>query len=284
MLPKKEQVPASEDPEVSSVVTPDMLQKVEGVAPVKPVTPAQETMPGKEPEDVEALRTALEQTRQELADIQKRSQDDMNALRSTLERGRYQALAAKDQELEEADARMHAAITRNMDEAEALKYTNTILEQKVQMLKDRGTEAEQRLQAQQNMDAWTRGFMQMGVNYDQIDRSSPESCIQSGYAALEQNRQRDLSKITELENTIRQLQAAKEAEVTPQPKAEPRVPEAPPTLGTQIGKVPSQTKTIGELLTSLQAQLGYKVTEDEMWSMINSGQLSQDILSGLIVS
>lgn len=279
-------VPGSEGSEVSPDVITDEMLGTEGVAPVVPVEtpPAPEVMPGQEPVDATALKSALEETRKELEDLKSRSAQDMDSLRSTLDRSRSAALSEKDAELEAAEARMHAAVTANLDEADALKYTQQVQEQKIEMLKNRLAQADARSEAMVNMDSWTRGFMQMGVRYDQIDRSSPETCIQTGYAAIEANRQGDLAKITEMENTIRQLQAAKEAGTPPgTTPVTPRAPEAPPTLGTQTGTAPSQVKTIGQLLTSLESQLGYKVSEDEMWSMINSGQLSQNILSGLLV-
>lgn len=285
MTDQKTLVPASDEAEVSESLTPEMLG-IEGVTSAAP-TPATGVTPGQETEDAAELRAKLEQVTSELDAFKNRANDDMNALRSSLDRSRSAALAEKDREVDEATARMHAAVKANLDEQQALEYDLTIKSQQVDMYRDRYENLQAELDAKANMDSWTRGFMQMGVPYTDLDHSSPEALITSGYASIEAGRQSNLAKITELENTIRQLQAHKEAGTTPAPTTPaptPRAPvEAPPTLGTQAGTTPSATKTIGQLLTSLEAQLGYKVTEDEMWNMVNNGQIPMDVLSGLII-
>jgi hypothetical protein len=264
----------TKDPNVTGVPSPQegMTKPQEGV----PDAPA-EGMAPKDAVDVDTLRARLADAEGRV----KKYESDMDRMRSSYDQRYSQDLARAREEARRAKESMQQAIMANMDEADKIAYERDIERERRLELEAELQRSEQQQNAIQSMNNYAQAFMKMGVDYGQLDFSSPDALYASGWKGVMQVQDDMKRRIDELE--ARGATPA-EAQATAQAEANMGSETVAPPIMAQHGNAPSGTKTIGDVVKALNSQYpnaSSPFTEDRVMELVGRGQLPVSILEGV---
>jgi hypothetical protein len=227
-------------------------------------------------QDVEKLRAELEAERKRAQKVEQ----DMDRLRSSYDQRYSQDLGKAKTEAQKAKEAMQQALMANMDDADKLAYERDIE-------RDRRFELEQELQsvrqesaAVQSMNNYAQAFIKMGVDYSELDFTSPDQLYASGWQGVMKVQDGLRQRVEELE-----ARGASPAEASEQASAEAGRSSAdsiaPPIMSAH-GDAPSGTKTIQDVVKALNAQFpSVEWNEDVIMEYIGRSQLPVNILDGV---
>lgn len=260
----------NEEPNVTGVPVPGMAESQPGV----PAAPA-EGMAGQGVADVETLRTELEAANAKVS----KQEGDMDRLRSSYDQRYSQDLASAKSDATRSREAMQQAVMANLDDADKLVYERDIererrleLEGELQVSRDKNN-------AVSSMNNYAQGFMKMGVQYEDLDFSSPDNLYASGWKGVMQVQDGLKTRVSDLEALG----------VKPADAQEPVIPAvtgvpntvAPPIMA-QHGEAPQGTKTIQDVVKALNSQYPTgNFTEDKVIEYVQRGQFPVTILEGV---
>jgi len=236
-------------------------------------------------EDVEKLKAELEAERQRSQTLEQ----DINKLRSSLDRRLHETTAEYEARVREAEERWAQAAMANMDEQERLEFQLQLARERAARLEEQTRQYEEMLQATQAMNQYAQWYMQQGVPYTDLDFSSPDALIASGTKAMERINQERMKELEELRKQVEEYkkremtstqatqtpaQALLQQQPTEQPKTTPVV--------TQHGAAQTKKVSPSEVLQALEAQYpGRKFTLDDLLTMVEQRQIDPKILESI---
>jgi len=236
-------------------------------------------------EDVEKLRAELEAERQRSQTLEQ----DINRLRSSLDRRLHETTQEYEARVREAEERWAQAAMANMDEQERMEFQLQLARERAARLEEQTRQYEDMLRATQAMNQYAQWYMRQGVPLDNLDFSSPDALIESGTQALERINQERMKELEELRKKVAEYeqhgQTNQPTQQTPaqallQPQGtEP--PRATPVI-TQRGATQTAKVSPSEVLQALEAQYpGRKFTLDDLLTMVEQRQIDPSILESI---
>jgi hypothetical protein len=239
--------------------------------------PVDEGLAQEQQEDVGKLKQDLEKAQAEAEEVRRQAEADLSRMRSSLDQRHAQDMGTVRSQLEESERRMHQAAMSNMDEQEKIAYQLEVERTKRQQAEADLAASRQAGESVRAMNQYAQGFMELGVKYENLDFTSPESLYASGWDGVSAVRKSLLERIDALENPPGQ----DPSQVTPTTPAGGQPPTAPPVMA-QHGAQPSDTRSIGEVITALNAQYPETAwSEDKVVSYVERGLLPRSVIEGV---
>ena len=227
-------------------------------------------------EDVGKLKQELEDAQALLDKAKKQAERDISNVRSSLDQRHSRDMDEMRGQLDSYETRMHQTAMSSMDEAEKVQYELQVERNRRERLETELAQARGASESVKAMNQYAQGFMELGVKYENLDFSNPETLYASGWEGVAGVRKSLLERIDLLENP-----AEPTTPVTPENPATPATPVAPAVMA-QHGQQPSATKSITDVITALSAQYpDSQWTEDKVVSFVERGLLPKTIIEGV---
>ena len=230
--------------------------------------------------DLEAAQTNLDNLKTE--------QDrNIRRIQGTLQNQINAGAATSEQDRRRWENAYHEEKMSGMEEAEALRYDNTRLEDDIQDMETESNQLRGQLQEQTAKTNFIGHFTGLGVGLDTLNtRGSLQELSDSGYTALEALRASELSQLTD----TRQAMADQTAEIErlknaadPNRLAESLGDKTPDRVATLThGDAGGGTRTWADALEQATTVTGRPVTEEEeVWRLVEQKILPSTIIPGL---
>lgn len=188
---------------------------------------------------------------------------DVGQVKSTLQRQQaelqrqfQEEIAKRDQQIRELELMGLSPEERKAKETQFELEKARLLEQ--QLYQERALRAQE-----QAAREWAMFFQQLGIGSDQLDGSSPEALVSSGWQAAAR-------RIRSLEQRLAQAEGQQTPTPSPQQGQTPQRKPAPATA-TQQGSTPGS-----RTWRQLEQDLG--MTETEIWNALDRGELDPSII------
>lgn len=223
-------------------------------------------------EDAAKIQAELARAQEEIAKLQEMRERDVSAVRSSLDQRHAREMADVRTQLKEYEDRMHNAAMQNMDEQEKIAYELEVERNRRARLEQELSQERQVREQTNQMNQYAQGFVELGVPYEELDFTDPNSLWTSGWEGTKKAR-------AELLERVRKLETGETSTPAEQPKT--TAPEAPKVM-TQHGSQPSENRTIGDVIMALKAQYPEtQWTEDKVVTQVERGQLPRSIIEGI---
>lgn len=252
-----------------------------GVAPEKDVMPAEGVpapapKPAPQPEPVDAPEQPVDAEAEwktaiaaETAKVEAKYKRDMARLQSTLDARRAAEVGQREREIEALRRQQEAELMSRMTDEERTAYEREVLNERTATLQEQLEQERQARSAAMQMLQYHNRLSSLGVPMDGLDFSDPEGFFRAADEKFE-----DYIRDLQAKATQRPTQPAPEAPpVTPSPvPGRPRPPQVVTTTGTPA---PSLTPNQAfDQLRKLQSErAGRQLSEEEVWRMIETGQI-----------
>ena len=143
-----------------------------------------------------------------------------------------------------------------LDETEREKYERARLQQDFQAMQREYQQLQQQLESERQRQAYVTAFSNMGVNPAQLDATSPETVIASGWAAVQAR--------------MRELEAKSQTPASAAPNS-PATDLTPPTVNVNSGNLPSGNPSWPDLVQKYGSM-------EKVFSLVEQQQLPVSII------
>lgn len=205
--------------------------------------------------DAIAESQALKEQGDKLAQLQR----DINNIKSVYDR----KLAEQQRKHEEETLKLRRQLTQTqidaLPDAEKLKYEKTLQEEQTRELQQRYEETQRQLEGFQVMESYREFFESLGVPKANLQRTSPEELLQSGWDGVRELVQNQSAEIARLKAGT---SSNEQAPAEPKPKINTTNPTNPP----------GQPK-IEDLIKKYA-----NGDEEQFWELIEQGKISASII------
>ena len=251
------------------------------VAPVVPAgTPAPSGVAPATPANTPAgddWRTRFEESQRALEEIRTNAERDVRGVKSSLQ----QQIAAMERQREDErralEAQIHSLSTKGLDENERSKYELGVARDRLtQMEKQRETDMAQ-LQTLQDVPRYISSFLALGVQPDKlvVDQGL-EALLESGWREVVATREALVQENTRLKSGSGTIVPA-----VPAGGVGGSTLIQAPLVASPSGGTPVMGNTWPQVVKAVSDQFGRPVTQEEVYRMIELGQLSPTIIPGL---
>lgn len=221
-----------------------------------------------------------EQLEEALATIQ-RQENDIRRIKSSTDSRAARQQKAYSQELQTIQARLVESETKDLDDAAKLQYQSDYNSQRYNQLQKQNTELQRELENTKTMNDYIQEYQKLGIDMKELDTSSPEALVNSGWTAILADR----SRMQALIDAEQQAPTAPpETPVAPDPifpgrqpqvPSQPQAPPQAPAVVTQrTGSAPVLDASISSMLTLVREQYGKpELTVEQMFRMADQGKV-----------
>lgn len=238
---------------------------------------SEEELAQEQESDADRLQRELDAKDAEIADLKAKSERDISNIRSSLDQRYARETKELRDKVREQEDRTHQAAMANMDEQEAKAYQLQVEQERRIRAEEALAKSDADMNAVRAMNQYAQGFMELGVEYSDLDFSSPDALYTSGWEGVMKSRQGLLERIEALEAKSEDPKTPQETPTTPVTPT----PEAPPVM-TQHGEQPSATRSIGDVVTALKAQRpDVDWNEDLVVTYVERGLLPKSVIDGI---
>jgi hypothetical protein len=211
-------------------------------------------------------------------------QEDMNKMRSTYDRNAAQKEAEFAKERQEMERRLFELRVQDMEDSERTQYERDYYEQQLNEM--RSVAEQQRLRAENlaQVPSYLKMFVEAGVPLDELDTANPDELLRSGWEGMVNANVTYRQKLADMESRLKELESGepKQKEKKPAVQTKETAPKKPSPVVTEHGETPSDIPSRGDVMKALEAELGYPPTEDEVFTMVEQGELKPEILLSFV--
>lgn len=181
---------------------------------------------------------------------------DLNRMKSSLQSQIAQTQADYRQREAAYNQRIRELEVAGLDETEREKYERVRLQQDFQAMQRDYQQLQQQLESERQRQAYVTAFANMGVNPAQLDSTSPETVIASGWAAVQAR--------------MRELEAKSQTPASAAPNS-PATDLTPPTVNVNSGNLPSGNPSWPDLIQKYGSM-------EKVFSLVEQQQLPVSVI------
>lgn len=236
-------------------------------------------------EQAEQLKAQLDKTTSSVDSLKAESERNLRRLQSSYTQQINQLTAQTQAERERLEDEFHSERVKGMDEAEALRYENARMAEKLERAAQRQREMQQRAEMAGQAASYVQQFVNLGVPAASLNTTgSLQELADSGWKALADIRTQERSQASEYQEQLstiqKQLDSLRAEEPDPKKIAESKGDKTPPKVASHTPGQPG-TRTMYDVQKSLESTFGYIPSEEEVFRAVETGRLPASILPGL---
>lgn len=237
---------------------------------VVPTTPAQ-------PVSADDWKARYDATLAELENIRSSSERDLRGVKSSLQSQIAGLERQRDEERQRLEAQVHQLATKGLDENEQTKYNFKLAQDHLTQKDQQLAQMQSQLQTLQEVPRYISSFLALGISPNKL-------VVDQGVDALLESGWREL--VTTFEATKAELAQYKSGSGTIVPAVPGGgvggiAPMTAPLVASPAGGTAMLGNAWPQVIKAVSDQFGYPVTQEEIYRMVELGQLSSDIIPGM---